>query len=164
MCDVRLTINISAFVKETAIIQTERIRYTLWSHVGSWQLNRKLMSFLSKTNNIVSPFSFVNCDCLRFAFTWHAASASDTVFFSSHYLNQMLILTFCPPESSIFRNGIFEWWWFDVSHTSQWSFSGTTGQILRSWNCFGIEIFAQKRNYLSVSELSFSILLFKLFQ
>lgn len=70
------------------------------------------------------------------------------------YLCGMWFSFFLFPESSIFRDGVFEWRWFDVSHTSQWPFPRATSQILCSRNCFRIEISAQKRDYLSVNECS----------
>ena len=50
----------------------------------------------------------------------------------------------------VLRNGIPQWWWFDVSHSTVWKIRFRTGKILLCRNHVGIKILTQKRHRLQV--------------
>ena len=50
----------------------------------------------------------------------------------------------------VLRNGIPQWWWFDVSHSTVWKIRFRTGKVLLCRNHVGIKILTQKRNCLQV--------------
>ena len=70
------------------------------------------------------------------------------IFLGSVVRSLTIFLSFS--VTHVLRNGIPQWWWFDVPHSTVWKIRFRTGKILLCRNHVGIKILTQKRNRLQV--------------
>lgn len=124
-----------------------------------------LMNSLSFLDQWCTKMKFC---CSRFTLSTHLvnndgkrsgkpAELQDHVYFDVQKLRYIFVLIFKNflshnPESSIFRDAIYEWRWFNVSYSGEWTIPWVSSKILCSWSCMWTKILTSKWHHISVCD------------